>query len=133
MDRGAVLPGIRHLHFNKFTGNEDLSAVPAFFPGLEPISFLLAQDATKVPEHILAPLPGEHTVRQEHAMEWSGAAQHRPLAQLHLGTLQLPAGNTFASLWPHPAVTMQRDPCTSVVPQLSLSAPTRLRRERNPP
>ncbi|MFC4469132.1 NACHT domain-containing protein [Streptomyces xiangluensis] len=66
---GPVLPGIRHLHFNKFTGNEDLSAVSAFFPGLESVSFLLAQDATEVPEHILALLPGKHTVRQEHAME----------------------------------------------------------------
>jgi len=63
---GPVLPGIRHLHFNKFTGNEDLSAVPAFFPGLESVSFFLAPDATEVPEHILALLPGTRTIRQGH-------------------------------------------------------------------
>ncbi|NGO41979.1 NACHT domain-containing protein [Streptomyces ureilyticus] len=63
---GPVLPGIRHLHFNKFTGNEDLSAVPAFFPGLESVSFFLAPEATEVPEHILALLPGTRTIRQGH-------------------------------------------------------------------
>ncbi|GAB2955861.1 NACHT domain-containing protein [Streptomyces pseudoechinosporeus] len=63
---GPVLPGIRHLHFNNFTGNEDLSAVPALFPGLESVSFLLAQEATEVPEHVLALLPGTHTVRKHH-------------------------------------------------------------------
>ncbi|WP_033329253.1 NACHT domain-containing protein [Streptomyces yerevanensis] len=63
---GPVLPGIRHLHFNKFTGIEDLSAVPAFFPGLESVSFFLAPEATEVPEHILALLPGTRTIRQGH-------------------------------------------------------------------
>ncbi|GGL06646.1 ATP-binding protein [Streptomyces flaveus] len=64
--RGPVLPGIRHLHFNNFTGNEDLSAVPAFFPGLESVSFRLAPEATEVPERVLALLPGTHTVRKDH-------------------------------------------------------------------
>jgi hypothetical protein len=63
---GPTLPGIRHLHFNKFIGNEDLSAVPAFFPGLESVSFLLAPEATEVPEHILALLPGTHTSWKDH-------------------------------------------------------------------
>ncbi|MER5222635.1 NACHT domain-containing protein [Streptomyces flaveus] len=65
---GPVLPGIRHLHFNNFTGNEDLSAVPAFFPGLASVSFFLAPKATEVPERILALLPGPHTVWKDHGV-----------------------------------------------------------------
>ncbi|MEU9188070.1 NACHT domain-containing protein [Streptomyces sp. NPDC048484] len=59
---GPVLPGIKYLRFNKFTGNEDLSAVPALFPGLRSVTFVLASETTEVPEQILGLFPGMHTV-----------------------------------------------------------------------
>ncbi|PBC97151.1 NACHT domain-containing protein [Streptomyces sp. Ag82_O1-15] len=54
---GPVLPNVTRLRLNKFTGNEDLSNVPALFPGLRRVTFHLAPDVTDVPEHLLASLP----------------------------------------------------------------------------
>jgi hypothetical protein len=54
---GPVLPNVTRLRLNKFTGNEDLSNVPALFPGLRRVTFHLAPDVTAVPEHLLAFLP----------------------------------------------------------------------------
>ncbi|MCX4907796.1 NACHT domain-containing NTPase [Streptomyces sp. NBC_00878] len=59
---GPALPSVRRLRLNKFTGNEDLSAVSTLFPGLRSITFALATDTTEVPEHILARFPDSHTV-----------------------------------------------------------------------
>lgn len=65
---GPALPGIRRLRLNKFTGNEDLSAVPALFPGLHSVEFNLAPWATNVPEHTLQLFPGMHTVTKTHTV-----------------------------------------------------------------
>jgi len=58
---GPVLPGITSLRLNKFTGDEDLSAVPELFPGLRTVTFHLAPETSEVPEHITALFPGTHT------------------------------------------------------------------------
>ncbi|MFG2030702.1 NACHT domain-containing protein [Streptomyces sp. NPDC048825] len=63
---GPTLPGIRRLRLNKFTGNEDLSAVPALFPGLHSVEFVLAPEVIEVPEHTLQLFPGMHTVTKSH-------------------------------------------------------------------
>ncbi|MEU5339257.1 MULTISPECIES: NACHT domain-containing protein [unclassified Streptomyces] len=65
---GPLLPGIKRLWFNKFTGNEDLTAVSALFPGLQSVTFVLAPDTTQVPEHTLALFPGIHTVTRTHTV-----------------------------------------------------------------
>lgn len=67
-DEGPVLPGIKRLRFNKFTGNEDLTAVSALFPGLRSVTFVLAPDTAEVPEHTLALFPGIHTVTRTHTV-----------------------------------------------------------------
>jgi hypothetical protein len=61
-----VLPGIRRLRLNKFTGNEDLSAVSALFPGLRSVTFVLDSETTEVPEQVLELFAGKHTVRETH-------------------------------------------------------------------
>ncbi|MBQ0848259.1 NACHT domain-containing protein [Streptomyces sp. BH-SS-21] len=63
-----VLPGIKRLHLRKFTGFEDLSAVPALFPGLTSVAFVLAPEATEVPEHTLRLFPGIHTVTKTYTV-----------------------------------------------------------------
>ncbi|MFI1210559.1 NACHT domain-containing protein [Streptomyces sp. NPDC020802] len=65
---GPVLPGIRRLRLNKFTGNEDLSSVRALFPGLQAVTFVLAPETTEVPEHVLGLFPGMHTVMRTHTV-----------------------------------------------------------------
>ncbi|MFE9682583.1 NACHT domain-containing protein [Streptomyces sp. NPDC006285] len=65
---GPVLPGIERLCFNRFTGTEDLSAVPALFPGLRSVTFVLAPETTEVPEEILRRLPGTHSVVKPHTV-----------------------------------------------------------------
>ncbi|MEV2230358.1 NACHT domain-containing protein [Streptomyces phaeochromogenes] len=67
-NEGPVLPGIKRLWFNKFTGNEDLTAVSALFPGLRSVTFVLAPDTAEVPEHTLALFPGIHTVTRTHTV-----------------------------------------------------------------
>lgn len=54
---GPVLPNIRRLKLNKFTGNEDLSKVPALFPSLRTVELHLAPEVTDVPEHLLSFFP----------------------------------------------------------------------------
>ncbi|WP_327395815.1 NACHT domain-containing protein [Streptomyces phaeochromogenes] len=65
---GPVLPGIERLHFNKFTGNEDLSAVPALFPGLRSVTFALDPDTSEVPAEVLELFPGTHAVMKSHTV-----------------------------------------------------------------
>ncbi|MFJ2262434.1 NACHT domain-containing protein [Streptomyces sp. NPDC087844] len=65
---GPVLPGIERLRLNTFTGNEDLSTVPALFPGLRSVTFVLAPGVTKVPERTLALFPDMHTVVRMHTV-----------------------------------------------------------------
>ncbi|NGO13924.1 NACHT domain-containing protein [Streptomyces sp. HC44] len=65
---GPALPGIRRLRLNKFTGNEDLSALQALFPGLHSVEFVLAPQATEVPEHTLQLFPGIHRVTKTHTV-----------------------------------------------------------------
>jgi hypothetical protein len=65
---GPALPGIRRLRLNQFTGNEDLSALPALFPGLHSVEFVLASEATEVPEHTLQLFPGMHRVAKTHSV-----------------------------------------------------------------
>ncbi|WP_406488634.1 NACHT domain-containing protein [Streptomyces phaeochromogenes] len=67
-NEGPVLPGIKRLWFNKFTGNEDLTTVSALFPGLRSVTFVLAPDTAEVPEHTLALFPGIHTVTRTHTV-----------------------------------------------------------------
>ncbi|MDT9697256.1 NACHT domain-containing protein [Streptomyces sp. P17] len=55
--QGPPLPGLSHLRLNNFQGTEDLSAVPALFPGLRSVSIVCAPEVTEVPEEILGPLP----------------------------------------------------------------------------
>ncbi|MGW2285960.1 NACHT domain-containing protein [Streptomyces phaeochromogenes] len=65
---GPVLPGIERLHFNKFTGNEDLSAVPALFPGLRSVTFALDPDTPEVPAEVLELFPGTHAVMKSYTV-----------------------------------------------------------------
>ncbi|MFE9649073.1 NACHT domain-containing protein [Streptomyces sp. NPDC006365] len=65
---GPALPGVRRLRLNQFTGNEDLSALPALFPGLHSVEFFLAPQATEVPEHTLQLFPGMHKVAKTHSV-----------------------------------------------------------------
>ncbi|MGW3418361.1 NACHT domain-containing protein [Streptomyces phaeochromogenes] len=65
---GPVLPGIERLHFNKFTGNEDLSAVPALFPGLRSVTFALDPDTAEVPAEVLELFPGTPAVMKTHTV-----------------------------------------------------------------
>ncbi|QQM42571.1 NACHT domain-containing protein [Streptomyces liliifuscus] len=65
---GPVLPGIRRLWLNNFTGDEDLSAVPVLFPGLESVAFRLLPEVPEVPEHVLELFPGMHTVTRTHTV-----------------------------------------------------------------
>ena len=65
---GPVLPGIERLHFNKFTGNEDLSAVPALFPGLTSVTFALDPDTSEVPAEVLELFPGTPAVMKTHTV-----------------------------------------------------------------
>ncbi|MFD9191352.1 NACHT domain-containing protein [Streptomyces phaeochromogenes] len=65
---GPVLPGIERLHFNKFTRNEDLSAVPALFPGLRSVTFALDPDTSEVPAEVLELFPGTHAVMKSHTV-----------------------------------------------------------------
>ncbi len=65
---GPVLPGIERLHFNNFTGNEDISAVPALFPGLRSVTFTLAPETTEVPGHVLELLPSTLGVMKPHTV-----------------------------------------------------------------
>ncbi|MDQ1037911.1 hypothetical protein QFZ75_004327 [Streptomyces sp. V3I8] len=65
---GPVLPGIRRLRLNKFTGAEDLSAVPALFPGLRSVVFVLAPEAAEVPVHTRRLFPDMHTVTKTYTV-----------------------------------------------------------------
>ncbi|MFH8465532.1 NACHT domain-containing protein [Streptomyces sp. NPDC017991] len=65
---GPVLPGVERLSLNRFTGTEDLSAIPALFPGLRSVTFVLAPETTDVPERIRELLPGMHTVVKPHTV-----------------------------------------------------------------
>ncbi|MDQ1028371.1 hypothetical protein QF035_005953 [Streptomyces umbrinus] len=65
---GPVLPGVRRLWLNNFTGDEDLSAVPVLFPGLESVAFRLLPEVPEVPEHVLELFPGTHTVTRTHTV-----------------------------------------------------------------
>ncbi|WP_413757722.1 NACHT domain-containing protein [Streptomyces sp. MMBL 11-3] len=59
---GPVLPGVEGLRFNNFTGHEDLSAVPALFPGLRSVTFVLAPETTDVPQETLSLFPDRQTI-----------------------------------------------------------------------
>ncbi len=59
---GPVLPHVKYLRFNKFTGQEDLSAVPDLFPGLRSVTFVPASETTEVPDRIRDLFPHPHTV-----------------------------------------------------------------------
>jgi hypothetical protein len=63
---GPPLPGITRLRLNNFHGTEDLSRIPALFPGLRTITVVLAPQVTEVPEHALADLPVAPTVTAVH-------------------------------------------------------------------
>ncbi|WP_221359338.1 NACHT domain-containing protein [Streptomyces beigongshangae] len=61
-DEGPVLPGVERLRLDGFTGDEDLSRVPALFPGLRSVVFNLVPEAADVPEHTRRLFPDMHTV-----------------------------------------------------------------------
>ncbi|MCZ4516254.1 NACHT domain-containing protein [Streptomyces sp. ActVer] len=63
---GPVLPHIKYLRLNTFTGFEDLSAVRTLFPGLRSVTFVLAPETTEVPEQVLDLFAGMHTVVKTH-------------------------------------------------------------------
>ncbi|BCL29824.1 NACHT domain-containing protein [Streptomyces aurantiacus] len=65
---GPVLPHVKYLRFNKFTGPEDLSAVPELFPGLRSVTFVLASETTEVPDRIRDLFPRMHTVMRAHTV-----------------------------------------------------------------
>ncbi|MDQ0776462.1 hypothetical protein QF026_004928 [Streptomyces aurantiacus] len=65
---GPVLPRVKYLRFNNYTGPEDLSAVPDLFPGLWSVTFVLASETTEVPDRIRDLFPRMHTVMRAHTV-----------------------------------------------------------------
>ena len=66
--QGPPLPGVTSLRLNRFWGTEDLSGIPALFPGLRKVTVVLAPDVADVPDDILALLPVTPTVTRVHGV-----------------------------------------------------------------
>jgi hypothetical protein len=59
---GPGLPHLTRLWLNRFVGTEDLSRVPALFPGLRRVTIVLTPEAAEVPEDVLDLFPCTPTV-----------------------------------------------------------------------